>query len=151
MGDPQKTILGASSTLWRAVLARDVVGHPKGQPRPRAFARGGKARVYDPGTAEGWKSTVAMTCPPPAVMLDGPVAVTMSFRMPRPKRLKVDREVPHTARPDSDNLAKAVLDALTAVGWWRDDSQVSTLTVGKRYCHSGEAAGMHLAIYTREP
>ena len=41
-----------------------VYGEPKGQPRPRAFAKpigGGKfsARVYDAGTAEGWKSQIA--------------------------------------------------------------------------------------------
>ena len=30
-----------------------VLGDPKGQPRPKAFSRGGHAAVYDPGTAEG--------------------------------------------------------------------------------------------------
>ena len=35
-------------------------GIPKGQPRPRAFSRNGHARVFDPGTAEGWKSAVAV-------------------------------------------------------------------------------------------
>lgn len=42
-----------------------IHGDPKPQPRPRAFARrmGAKfvARVYDAGTAEGWKSQIAMT------------------------------------------------------------------------------------------
>jgi hypothetical protein len=36
-----------------------VHGEPKGQPRPRAFARGGMVRMYDPATAEGWKSAIA--------------------------------------------------------------------------------------------
>jgi len=40
------------STLIFSTFAR---GAPKGQPRPRAFSREGKASVYDPGTAEGLK------------------------------------------------------------------------------------------------
>jgi len=37
-----------------------VSGDPKAQPRIRAFAINGHARVYDPGTAEGWKSLIAV-------------------------------------------------------------------------------------------
>ena len=40
-----------------------VYGEPKGQPRPSATRRyrkghAGKAGMYDPGTAEGWKARV---------------------------------------------------------------------------------------------
>jgi len=115
-------------------------GIPKGQPRPRAFARGGRAAVYDPGTAEGWKSCVALACRD----MEGanhiePLSVTLTFFMPRPKshfktsgQLK-DR-VPHfihDQKPDADNLAKAVLDALTQIRVWGDDDQVADLTVRK--------------------
>ncbi len=36
-----------------------VIGEPKGQPRGRAVSIAGHARVYDPKTAEGWKSLIA--------------------------------------------------------------------------------------------
>ena len=62
-----------------------VPGIPKGQPRPRAFAFHGKARVFDPGTAEGWKASVALAARdelPPAP-LEGALSVSLRFYMPR--------------------------------------------------------------------
>ena len=115
-------------------------GMPKGQPRPRAFSRNGRASVYDPGTAEGWKGAVAQA----AAVLEGaglhtPLAVTLTFYMPRPKShyrsngtLKPTSPVfMHDHKPDADNLAKAVLDCLTSIRVWLDDDQVCELTIRK--------------------
>jgi Holliday junction resolvase RusA-like endonuclease len=127
-----------------------VNGTPKGQPRPKAFARkfGAKwmARVYDPGTAEGWKSeiaTAAKTHIPPQP-LSGPLSVQIALHFPRPKShsnkkgtLKADAPRFHTSKPDSDNAAKACLDALTALGFWLDDSQVCKLQCWKFYTTDG--------------
>jgi Holliday junction resolvase RusA-like endonuclease len=123
-----------------------VSGEPKGQPRPRAFARkfGGvtHARVYDPGTAEGWKSQVAIAARPhlPTAPLRGPLSVSLRFHFPRPKAhlrangdLKDSAPNYHTSKPDCDNTAKAVLDALTHLGVWQDDKQVCELVVIKQY------------------
>lgn len=119
-----------------------VDGIPKGQPRPRAFARGGRAAVYDPGTAEGWKSLVALAwreAGRPAFA--APVHVKLWFQMPMPKSMLRKDGTPnpakarnyHTGKPDCDNLAKAVLDALTQIGAWRDDAEVAALVVTKSY------------------
>ena len=111
-------------------IAFRAYGDPKGQPRPRAFARGGKASVYDPGTAEGWKSQIAAAAQPhlPDVPFDGPVAIKARFLFKRPKRLMRKRDpqdrIAHTGKPDLDNCVKALLDCLTTIGMWRDDSQV---------------------------
>ena len=67
------------------ILSARVFGDPKGQPRPRAFARGGKARVYDPHTAEGWKSQVAAAIAPPVDRISGPVTVAINFYFARAK------------------------------------------------------------------
>jgi Holliday junction resolvase RusA-like endonuclease len=138
-----------------------VTGEPKAQPRPKAFARnfgGGKwqARVYDPGTAEAWKSLIALEAKRyiPDVPLQCPVAVQLVFLMPRPKghyrsngELKPTAPRFHTGRPDCDNLAKAVLDCLTQLGLWRDDGQVSMLHTVKRY--AGKApSGAEISINT---
>ena len=68
-----------------------VSGEPKGQPRPRAFARkmGGKfvARVFDAGTAEAWKSCIAAAAAQhkPAEPIAGPVRLRLCFYLARPK------------------------------------------------------------------
>ena len=122
-----------------------VDGIPKGQPRPRAFVRGGHAAVYDPGTAEGWKSAIAQAVQPhrPEQPLTGALDVTIDFHMPRPKshyrtgkhagELKSSAPRWHIGKPDIDNLLKACLDALTALHVWFDDAQIAALTATKEY------------------
>jgi Holliday junction resolvase RusA-like endonuclease len=138
-----------------------VDGTPKGQPRPRAFARkvGGRyvARVFEAGTAEEWKSRVVVAARPyrPQTPIGGPVAVQIEFHIPRPKSRcrKRDPEgfIPCVSRPDIDNLAKAVLDALQQDGWWRDDAQVMYLEVTKHYHPKSGAAGAKLMIQEVDP
>lgn len=118
-------------------------GLPKAQPRPRAFARrmGQKfvARVYDAGTAEGWKGAIAAAAAAhrPASPLEGPIRLDVDFFFPRPARLMrakdADGLIPHTAKPDRDNLDKAVCDCLTQLGFWRDDAQVCDGQIRKFY------------------
>lgn len=133
-------------------LTAFISGTPKGQPRPRAFARGNRAAVYDPGTAEGWKGQIALAVQgllPPAPIA-GPVYVSITFYLPRPKRLMrkkdPDEEIPHTGKPDLDNLVKAVFDALTQVGLWEDDSQVYSSVVHKVYVAKGGRPGAGIMV-----
>ena len=126
-----------------------VQGTPKAQPRVKAFSRGGHAGVYDPGTANGWKCLVAeeaIRVRPPKP-LEEPLLIDLQFHLPRPKRLcrKSDpREaIPHTVRPDIDNLVKAVLDALKGI-IWSDDKQVWGIRA-KKYYHAVDE-GPHASI-----
>lgn len=131
-------------------------GIPKGQPRPKAFSRGGFASVYDPGTAENWKSCIATAIKPhlPETPYDSPCCVAIEFLMPRPKghfktgkqagQRKDTAPVLFLGKPDCDNLAKAVLDALTNIGLWRDDSIVWNLVVTKKYADA--FAGANISI-----
>lgn len=138
-----------------------VSGEPKGQPRPRAFARrmGNKfvARVFDAGTAEAWKSCIAAEGAKhrPQTPLGGPVSLRIRFFLPRPKGhfiagkpergLRPSAPVRHIGKPDADNLAKAVMDALTQCGWyWLDDAQVAILAVAKNYADSGTGAWIEI-------
>ena len=61
----------------------------------------------------------------------------LQFAMPRPashttSRGAMTKSAPaaHICKPDIDNLAKAVMDALTDAGAWRDDCQIVELTIG---------------------
>ena len=127
-----------------------VYGDPKAQPRGRAFAmktKGGKvsARVYNPKTAEGWKSLLAVAARPltPAEPMVGPVRLKCNFIFPRPKAHFVsgDRSRPlkkvspfwHTIKPDVDNLSKPIMDTLKTLGFYHDDSQICTLITSKAY------------------
>jgi hypothetical protein len=83
----------------------------------------------------------------PSVPFAGAVLVSIEAVMPRPqslsavsKRTGEPRADParrwHTARPDADNIAKGVLDAMR--DWWTDDCVVSGLNVSKFVAALGE-------------
>lgn len=71
---------------------------------------------------------------------DQAVEVWISVRVPRPKshmtKKGLRKSAPMLPREDVDNVAKAVLDALTCVAW-HDDKQVADLHVKKRYGDTG--------------
>lgn len=50
---------------------------------------------------------------------------------------------PYAAKPDADNAAKLVLDALQRTGWYADDKQVAELRVVQAY---GEPSGLYVRI-----
>lgn len=114
---------------------------PVAMPRPRAMMQGGHIHIHNPThrqTADGrrvsngvaeFKASVrqafeAVASTPP---IDGPVRLTLTFVMPRPKGMywksKPMPRLRHVARPDLDNLEKGVKDALKGLAW-HDDSQV---------------------------
>jgi Holliday junction resolvase RusA-like endonuclease len=122
-----------------------VNGVPKAQPRPRMTAKG---HVYNPGSADVWKEEVKaafLSCLKPAIT--GPVRFTVRFLLPVPKGMKImGTVVPHVKKPDTDNLLKAVMDSLTAVRVWKDDSQVFETLAGKYY--AGKKTGAQIIIET---
>ena len=129
-----------------------VRGTPKAQPRAKATMRGKHASVYDPGTAEGWKNCVVRDARPyrPDEPIEQPVSLSLVFLMPRPKRLMRKRDprgvLPHASKPDRDNLEKAVLDALTQDGWFRDDCQVCGGSVEKLYHDKAGVPGCYIMV-----
>jgi Holliday junction resolvase RusA-like endonuclease len=52
---------------------------------------------------------------------------------------------PFTVKPDADNIAKAVLDALNGFAW-EDDAQVTALKVYKRPIERGDADSINVCI-----
>ncbi len=140
------------------IITFTVQGEPKPQPRPRAFARnmgGGKfaARVYDAGTAEHWKSCVALAAKPhlPPTPLEEPLFVQVDFRMPRPKghfnskgELRPAAPRYPAGRNDIDNMLKAIFDALTQIGMWRDDGQIVSVQSSKSYAIGSPGAKIQI-------
>lgn len=137
---------------------------PVAQPRPRATAFGGHARVHEvthtgkgptrkPHPIAAFKAAVmhaaqdAYSGPP----LDGPLRMDVVFVMPRPK-VKVWKTKPmpryrHTGKPDRDNLDKAVMDALKGLVWV-DDSQVCDGRIQKFVASGYEQPHVEVRIST---
>lgn len=74
------------------------------------------------------------------------VHVEAEFVLPRPKSCPKKRTPQAITRPDVDKLLRAVLDAVTYAGVWRDDSQVVSVNACKRLAGIGETPGCHLEI-----
>ena len=64
----------------------------------------------------------------PEAPIVGGALVEISFYYKTTKRL---RGFHRLARPDVDNMAKTVLDVMTKLGYWNDDSQVVQLKAAK--------------------
>jgi Holliday junction resolvase RusA-like endonuclease len=116
---------------------------PHAQARPRAVTVAGHAAVYKPSQDRRHEADLAAIAAQhrPSAVLCGPLQIEIVAVMPRPaslcgrsKRDGRPLQDParrfHASRPDADNLAKTVLDALRA--WWRDDAQVADLRVVKQ-------------------
>lgn len=108
------------------------VGEVMGQPRPHFSGKGGIHRAYESPKATAYKKALKDAyleqCGPFMYSCE-PVSVTIEVvrHLPdnRPKGIKSE---PDTLKPDVDNIAKAVLDALNGVAF-ADDKQVTTLLV----------------------
>jgi len=129
------------------VITLDVLGTPRPQARPRVYQVAGHARAVSEKTGWYWRVHLAalQARDAGAECLQGPVALTMAHRMPRPKSLPKRKPTPaHVARPDWDNLGK-VSDALVGVLLARDE-QVVDGRVTKRYCEPDEMPGCMITL-----
>lgn len=117
------------------------LGAPKGAQRPRAFVRGRHAAVHLADSHVQAEARIvadavaAWGCRP---KLDVPVElhVTAWHALPQSRRRKRDAgspAQPYTGKPDADNVAKLVMDALTRAGVWVDDTRVARLVVERWY------------------
>lgn len=80
----------------------------------------------------------------PAAPMSGAVALEFIAVFPPPRSAsKKAREAmlrgtePHTKKPDLDNLAKQLKDAMTRLQFWCDDRQVVRISCEKRYGDTG--------------
>ena len=116
-------------------------------PRPRVALRGRVPVAYYPRDYTAWKNQVAdliaSLLPEGHVPFDWPVEVSITCVVERPKTTKL----PHP-RPDADNYGKALMDAMTQAGVWKDDSQVARLEVTKRWTKPGEPPGVYIHVRT---
>lgn len=118
-----------------------VYGEPVAQGRPRFTTRGGKTRAYDPGKSSDYKDYVSLaaTQHAPETLLEGPLYLEVNVFRPIPKSFSKKKAaeaenglVLPVTKPDIDNYAKGIKDALKGI-LWVDDSQVTDTLLKKRY------------------
>lgn len=122
-----------------------VEGTPRGKARPR-FSRG---HTYTPKTTTDYEKLVASQYHgktyTDALRLD----ITAYFAIPKSytkKQIKAIREgVRPLKKPDIDNIAKIIMDALNGIAY-EDDKQVVDLRLKKEYCKEGQPEGVSVAI-----
>lgn len=113
--------------------------NPIAKGRPRFFRRGKHVGVITPGKTRAYENTLIDALKRANVKrpLSGPVSLNLTFYMPIPasrKRIKGigSGAVPHSIKPDLDNLIKAATDAANGI-LWEDDSQIACVLAAKYY------------------
>ena len=134
------------------LLTLTAKGVPIPQGSKKAFVVAGRARMIDDNAEalKPWRKTVEKAAQGAMVAnnfqgpVAGAVAVAVLFQIERPTSVK--RALPHV-RPDLDKYQRAVLDALTTAGVWKDDGQVTTISARKVY---GSTPGARVSVYRDE-
>jgi len=128
-----------------------TVNHaPVGQPRHRVGTIGGHARLYLPSKhpVYSFKRAVQVAFGRHN-KLPGAIEIVVNAWFPRPKsKTWKTKPMPwyrHTAKPDADNVLKAVLDALNKVAWV-DDAQISSATIRKFVCSGDDISRVEILI-----
>ena len=103
-----------------------------------AFVCNGKVRFFTKNKVRQAESVLASLLMPyrPPRPIDEPVFLMVYWFFPwrkseRKSIVNAGRPVPHTSRPDLDNLEKNMLDVMSRLGYWTDDSIVARKSTGK--------------------
>jgi Holliday junction resolvase RusA-like endonuclease len=130
---------------------------PIAQPRPRAVSLNGQARVFGAPKSHAvhaFKATCRMAFEENrrgSKPIDYPIELELVFVLPRPKMPKNrgTHRLPHGKRPDFDNLAKSVVDALTGL-LWQDDSLLYDVRTTKWIAAADEQPHVEILIRARD-
>lgn len=114
-----------------------VLGLPAAQGSKRHVGNG--IMIESSKFVKPWRTAVEqaviLQCPfggrSDPILIRGPVALDVTFTLPRPKSAKPGAR-PST-RPDLDKLVRSTKDALTTAGVYEDDGRVVSLIAQKYY------------------
>jgi Holliday junction resolvase RusA-like endonuclease len=123
------------------IIRLTIPGEAVPQLRPRFARRGNYTQTYDPPKSKDYKAYVRALAASvkPDRLIEGAVSVRIRVYRQTPAGWSRKKsmaawsgEIRPTTKPDIDNLAKGIKDALTGIVW-RDDAQVVSLTAEKWY------------------
>lgn len=119
----------------------EIVGEPQGKGRPRFSTRGGFVKTYTPEKTASYENFVKLCYlnKYKGQKLDGEIIaeIIAYFSIPKSfskkKRLEaIEGKIKPTKKPDTDNIAKTILDSLNGIAF-EDDKQIVALLVNKLY------------------
>ncbi len=131
--------------MSRHLLTVCVIGQPAAQGSKRHV--GGGRLIEQSAAVKPWREAVKYAARdldsvvigdntaglPLPDTFTGPLAVTVTFTVPKPKSAPKTRLTYPAKRPDLDKLLRSTLDALTDAGVWADDGLVVELSGRKTY------------------
>lgn len=125
----------------------EIEGKPVGKGRPRFKRVGNFVQTYTPANTAEYEKLVRLRFQNAGgVITDKPVRVEIVafFAPPKSARKKDKAEmlmnkILPTKKPDCDNIAKIILDALNQIAY-KDDSQVVELSVKKKYASEAKVS-----------
>ena len=129
----------------------EIVGEPQGKGRPRFSTRGGFVKTYTPEKTASYENFVKLCYlnKYKGQKLDGEIVaeIIAYFSIPnsfsKKKRAEaIEGKIMPTKKPDTDNIAKTILDSLNGIAF-EDDKQVVALLVKKLY---GEEAKVVVSL-----
>lgn len=114
-----------------------VYGEPQGKARPRFSTRNGYVQTYTASKTKSYENQIAEAYK--GKIYDGYISIDIKayFGIPKSATKKnrlamLQNEIKPSKKPDADNIAKIVLDALNGIAYI-DDKQVICLKVEKEY------------------
>lgn len=129
----------------------EIVGEPQGKGRPRFSTKGGFVKTYTPEKTASYENFVKLCYlnKYKGQKLDGEIIaeIIAYFSIPKSfskkKRVQaIEGKIMPTKKPDTDNIAKTILDSLNGIAF-EDDKQVIALLVKKLY---GEEAKVVVSL-----
>lgn len=120
----------------------EIRGQPMGKERPKFARMGGFVRAYTPKKTKDYEELVKKEYEEQCgyEFGDKPLSILIKafFEVPKSYSFKkkyacLSGEIRPTTKPDTDNIAKAILDGLTQSCCFQDDKQVVDLYVEKYY------------------
>lgn len=124
-----------------------------GDPAPQGSKRVFNGRVVEAAgeKLKRWRKAIAAACVAARenndVFFTGPVEVQVTFYLPRPKTVPMQKRLLPIVPPDLDKLARGLLDGIGQSEMiWGDDSQVVCLRA-KKYYADGCEPGAKIEIF----
>ena len=122
-------------------ISIDIEGDPFAKQRPRASRKGRFITVYTPRETKNYEKKVRTKYVSmyKDFQLTGDLTAKIEgiFKVPdsaskKKQQEMIDGIIPHTKKPDCDNIGKICLDALNGTAY-EDDSTINTLIISKKY------------------
>jgi len=105
---------------------------PQGSKRFVGVSKKGRGILVESSAkVKPWRQSVMMAAVEAGARVVGPVAVSMTFTLPRPAAAK--KRAHHATKPDLSKLVRSTEDSITDAGLWEDDSRVCRTTSEKLY------------------